>query len=262
MSSVSQTTPGATQRSAREPLNWKSSSDVVIAGILMVLTAPLIFAAWVLVRLMLRGPGFYSQIRLGLSGRHFRIYKLRSMTHDCERETGPRWSTRGDSRVTPFGRFLRSTHIDELPQLLNILRGDMSWGPSPGAPEIAARLERALPCYCERLQIRPGVTGLAQVQLPPDTDLDSVSANWRATSTTFGRIVRVWTLRIVLATALGILGTPVGVTSRAPPHFLAAMWFRKPTATILTRWARFPTESSRLLRSIWPETRSMIFQDL
>ncbi len=132
MSSVSQTSPGATQRSAREPLTWKSSSDVVIAGILMVLTAPLIFAAWVLVRLTSRGPGFYSQIRLGLGGRHFRIYKLRSMTHDCERETGPRWSTRGDSRVTPFGRFLRSTHIDELPQLLNILRGDMSLvGPRP-----------------------------------------------------------------------------------------------------------------------------------
>ena len=214
MSSVSQTSPGATQQCASEPLMWKSRSDVVIAGILMVLTAPLIFAAWVLVRLTSRGPGFYSQIRLGLGGRHFRIYKLRSMTHDCERETGPRWSTRGDSRVTPFGRFLRSTHIDELPQLLNILRGDMSLvGPRPERPEIAAQLERALPCYRERLQIRPGVTGLAQVQLPPDTDLDSVRRKL-ACDLYYIRTYSPWLdARIVLATALGILGTPVGVTS-------------------------------------------------
>ncbi len=213
MSSVSQTSPGRTKRSAREPLTWKSSSDVVVAGILMVLTAPLILSAWALVRLTSRGPGFYSQIRLGLGGRHFRIYKLRSMYHDCERETGPRWSTRGDSRVTPLGRFLRSTHIDELPQLLNILCGDMSLvGPRPERPEIAAQLEHALPCYRERLQIRPGVTGLAQVQLPPDTDLDSVRRKL-ACDLYYIRTYTPWLdLRIVLGTALGILGTPVGIT--------------------------------------------------
>ena len=259
MSSVSQTSSGATQRCAGEPLMWKSSSDVVIAGILMVLTAPLIFAAWALVRLTSRGPGFYSQIRLGLGGRHFRIYKLRSMAHDCERETGPRWSTRGDSRVTPFGRFLRSTHIDELPQLLNILRGDMSLvGPRPERPEIAAQLERALPCYRERLQIRPGVTGLAQVQLPPDTDLDSVRRNWRATSTIFGRTVRGWTLVSYWRQRWESWALRSASRARSSA-FLTAMWFRKPTATIPTRWTRFPTESSRLLRSIWPETCTMIF---
>jgi lipopolysaccharide/colanic/teichoic acid biosynthesis glycosyltransferase len=215
MSSVSQTSRGATQRSAVDPLLWKSRSELVLAGILMVLTAPVVFLAWVLVRLTSRGPGFYSQTRLGLDGRHFRIYKLRSMRHDCERDTGPRWSTRGDSRVTPLGRLLRSTHIDELPQLLNILRGDMSLvGPRPERPEIAAQLEHALPCYLERLQVRPGVTGLAQVQLPPDTDLESVRRKLACDLYYIQRFSSWLDVRIIMGTALNLLGIPFAVTGQ------------------------------------------------
>src|SRR5207249_2052434 len=89
--------------------------------------------------------------------------------------SGPRWSTAGDPRVTPLGRILRKTHIDELPQLWNVLRGDMSLvGPRPERPEFIPQLQQAIPHYRDRLLVRPGLTGLAQVQLPPDTDLGSV----------------------------------------------------------------------------------------
>ena len=215
MSSVSQTSRGATKRSARYLLLWKFRSDLVLAGILLVLTAPVVLLACVLVRLTSRGPGLYSQTRLGLGGRHFRIYKIRSMYHDCERETGPRWLTAGDSRVTPLGRFLRSTHIDELPQIWNILRGDMSLvGPRPERPEIAPQLEHALPCYLERLQVRPGVTGLAQVQLPPDADLESVRRKLGCDLYYIRRVSPWLDLRILVATALNLLGIPFSVTGQ------------------------------------------------
>src|SRR5207249_2271789 len=129
----------------------------------------------VLVKLTSPGPILYSQTRLGRHGRSYTIYKIRSMSHNCEKQSGPRWSTAGDSRVTPIGRLLRRTHVDELPQLWNVLRGEMSLiGPRPERPEFVPQLERALPQYRQRLLVRPGVTGLAQVQLPPDSDLASV----------------------------------------------------------------------------------------
>ena len=121
------------------------------------------------------GPAFYTQTRVGQGGRPFTIYKLRTMIHNCESLTGPRWCMPGDPRVTPAGWLLRVTHLDELPQLLNVLRGEMSLvGPRPERPEFLPQLERALPAYRQRLVVRPGVTGLAQVKLPADTDLDSV----------------------------------------------------------------------------------------
>src|SRR5207253_4196733 len=120
-------------------------------------------------------PVFYSQIRLGRGGKPFAIYKIRTMTHNCEKVSGAQWSTPGDARITPVGRFLRKTHLDELPQLWNVLRADMSLvGPRPERPEFVPKLEHALPRYRDRLAVRPGVSGLAQVQLPPDTDLASV----------------------------------------------------------------------------------------
>jgi len=153
----------------------KAALDLVLAGILLILTSPLLLAAAILVKLTSRGPVIYSQKRLGQAGRIFTIYKIRSMARDCEKHTGPRWSTPRDPRVTPVGKLLRSTHLDELPQLWNVLRGDMSLvGPRPERPEIAAQLVKVLPGYLERLKVRPGLTGLAQVQLPPDTDIESV----------------------------------------------------------------------------------------
>jgi len=149
--------------------------DIVLAGLLLAIVAPVLAVAWVVVRLTSPGPGFYSQSRVGRLGEPFEILKLRTMYHQCEAKTGPVWAARKDSRVTPVGRVLRKLHIDELPQLLNILRGDMSLvGPRPERPEFVGLLSEAIPGYSDRLRVRPGLTGLAQIQLPPDTELESV----------------------------------------------------------------------------------------
>jgi lipopolysaccharide/colanic/teichoic acid biosynthesis glycosyltransferase len=169
-------------RSARKPIEqarwyvvWKQGLDFMGAAILLIPALPLILLAACLVKVTSPGPAFYGQRRLGRGGHLFTIYKIRTMLHDCERLTGPQWSSLSDPRITLVGRLLRRLHIDELPQLWNVLTGNMSLvGPRPERPEIALELERVIPYYHDRLGVRPGMTGLAQVQLPPDTDLDSV----------------------------------------------------------------------------------------
>jgi lipopolysaccharide/colanic/teichoic acid biosynthesis glycosyltransferase len=139
------------------------------------LTAPVLAFAWVLVRLTSAGPGFYSQSRIGRFGEPFEILKLRTMFHRCEAQSGAVWAKLNDPRITPVGHVLRKLHVDELPQLLNILRGDMSLvGPRPERPEFVCVLSEVIPGYADRLRVRPGLTGLAQIQLPPDTDFESV----------------------------------------------------------------------------------------
>ena len=120
----------------------KAVLDRVAAGLLLVGTGPVVLFAWLLVRVTSQGPGFYSQARVGLAGRTFRIYKLRSMYHNIEATAGGvKWSGKGDARVTPVGRVLRKLHIDELPQLWNVLIGDMSMvGPRPERPELVPGL--------------------------------------------------------------------------------------------------------------------------
>jgi lipopolysaccharide/colanic/teichoic acid biosynthesis glycosyltransferase len=168
-----------------------------------------------LVKLTSRGPAFYTQTRVGEDGRLFTIWKIRSMVHNCESLTGPRWSMPGDPRVTRIGAFLRASHLDELPQLLNVLRGEMSLiGPRPERPEFVPELERELPGYWQRLTVRPGVTGLAQVQLPPDSDLTSVRRKL-AHDLYYIRHLGPWLdLRLLLCTAVHALGFPFGVAGR------------------------------------------------
>jgi lipopolysaccharide/colanic/teichoic acid biosynthesis glycosyltransferase len=129
------------------------------------------------------------------------------MRHDCERESGACWSVAGDRRITPVGHFLRRTHLDELPQLWNVLRGEMSLvGPRPERPEFTPALEESLPLYRDRLLVRPGMTGLAQVQQDADFNLDSVRRKL-AYDLYYVRIRSPWLdLRLLLATGFKVAG--------------------------------------------------------
>lgn len=156
----------------------KSGVDFVCALGLLIFTLPFLVAGALAIKLTSPGPAFYRQVRLGRRGRPFTLIKIRTMVADAEKGTGPVWSsgTGTDTRITPLGRFLRDSHIDELPQLLNVLAGDMSLvGPRPERPEFVSQLERRIPCYRQRLNVKPGVTGLAQVLLPPDSSVESVT---------------------------------------------------------------------------------------
>jgi lipopolysaccharide/colanic/teichoic acid biosynthesis glycosyltransferase len=183
--------------------------EFVAAAFLLVLTGPLILLSALLVKLTSYGPAFYTQTRLGRGGRPYTIYKLRTMTHNCEHQSGVRWATPDDPRITRLGRFLRRSHIDELPQLWNVLKGDMSLvGPRPERPEFVPALEQALPHYRQRLLVRPGVTGLAQIQLPADTDLESVRRKL-AYDLFYVRQASFWLdFRILAGTAFKMIGTP------------------------------------------------------
>jgi sugar transferase (PEP-CTERM system associated) len=139
--------------------------DVAGATAGLFLMSPVMVLVTAAIKLTEGGPILYSQVRMGKEGRPFTLYKFRSMRPDAETETGPIWSTAGDPRVTRLGRFLRRTRLDELPQLWNVLRGDMSIvGPRPERPEFVEELTRQIPYYSQRHAVRPGVTGWAQVR--------------------------------------------------------------------------------------------------
>jgi lipopolysaccharide/colanic/teichoic acid biosynthesis glycosyltransferase len=187
----------------------KRPLDLTLGLLLFILAAPVIAVGWLAVRLTSRGPGVYSQTRSGRFGRPFRIYKLRSMYHNCERASGVRWSTKGDSRVTPVGRVIRKLHIDELPQLWNVLKGDMSLvGPRPERPEFVGPLQGQIPGYARRMDVRPGVTGLAQIQLPPDTTIESVRAKLVRDLYYVNHCGLGLDARVLFGTALHVLGLP------------------------------------------------------
>ena len=150
----------------------KRVGDAVLALALLVATLPLALLTALLIRLSADGPVFYTQVRLGRHERPFRIVKFRSMRVDAE-AAEPLWASGNDPRATRLGRFLRRTRIDELPQLVNILLGHMSFvGPRPERPEFAATLEQAIPFYAWRHMVRPGLTGWAQINYPYGSSIE------------------------------------------------------------------------------------------
>jgi lipopolysaccharide/colanic/teichoic acid biosynthesis glycosyltransferase len=153
-----------------QPGRWgwrlKRFGDVSVAGLLLLLSAPLIALTSLLIRLEDGGPILYSQARTGLYGDIIRIWKLRTMTPQAE-AAGAQWASRGDHRITRIGHWLRKLRIDELPQLISVLKGEMSLiGPRPERPEIELDLEEQIPHYRTRHWVRPGLSGWAQVCYP------------------------------------------------------------------------------------------------
>jgi lipopolysaccharide/colanic/teichoic acid biosynthesis glycosyltransferase len=223
-------------------LAFKYALDFCLAALLLIVTAPVLLLSALLVKLTSRGPVIYSQVRLGRHGCPYRIYKLRSMCHLCEDNSGPQWSKKGDPRITPLGRFLRRTHVDELPQLWNILRGEMSLvGPRPERPEFIPTLAKAVPLYTMRMMVRPGVTGLAQVQLPADTDMDSVRAKV-AYDLHYVRQASLWLdIRIIVATLFKVCGVSFELLRKA---------FLLPSRTVVA-------SHSQGLKQLIPATKSL-----
>jgi len=153
----------------------KRTLDIVGVLLLMVVLGPVILVLALLVKLTSRGPAFYTQVRVGQGGRLFNMIKLRTMRTNAENNTGPVWARKNDPRITIVGRFLRMSHLDETPELMNILRGEMSLiGPRPERPHFVNQFRRAIPNYEKRLAVRPGVTGLAQVRHKYDENIEDV----------------------------------------------------------------------------------------
>jgi len=142
----------------------KRGFDIVFSLVMLLLCTPVLLLAAIAIKLTSRGPVIYCQVRVGMNGRVFRIFKLRTMILGAETGTGPILAQQYDERVTPVGWFLRQTRMDEIPQFWNVLNGDMSVvGPRPERPEFAKEFAKSIPGYAERLTVRPGITGLAQV---------------------------------------------------------------------------------------------------
>lgn len=153
----------------------KPTIDWMLTAVLLVFALPLLGVVSLAVLLLDGRPVFYRQTRVGKDGHKFRIWKFRTMVPNAETATGAVWSSIGDPRVTRLGHWLRCSHLDELPQLLNVLCGDMNLiGPRPERPEFVRELAAELPSYLERLRVRPGITGLAQLRLGYDQSVDQV----------------------------------------------------------------------------------------
>jgi lipopolysaccharide/colanic/teichoic acid biosynthesis glycosyltransferase len=215
VSEIITTAPLGDRRSNAGYAAVKPWLDFPLSLILLVVATPIILLSVLLVKLTSRGRLLYTQDRLGLEGKVFRIYKIRTMYLDSERDGVARWCVPGDPRVTPVGRFLRWCHLDELPQLINVLKGEMSLvGPRPERPAFLPQLERALPNYRERLTVRPGITGLAQVQQPPDENLHTVRRKLNYDLCYVERMSLWLDLRLILGTVFKLLGVPFDLIRR------------------------------------------------
>lgn len=154
---------------------FKRVFDIMASAVGIVAASPIIALTALVIKIVSPGPVFFSQERVGLDGELFKIYKMRTMRIDAEKGTGPVWAQENDPRLIKFGKIIRKAHIDELPQLFNVLRGEMSIvGPRPERPVFVKSLSREISDYPKRINVRPGITGLAQVWHKYDETIQDV----------------------------------------------------------------------------------------
>jgi lipopolysaccharide/colanic/teichoic acid biosynthesis glycosyltransferase len=141
----------------------------LVALLMLILLSPFLIIVGIAIKVTTGGDIFYKQVRVGKDGKEFEIYKFTSMIANAEAQTGAVLATKNDDRVTPIGKILRKSHVDELPQLINVLKGEMSFiGPRPERPVFVNEYDKTIPYYKRRKEVRPGITGLAQICLPYD----------------------------------------------------------------------------------------------
>ncbi|MBN1854030.1 MAG: sugar transferase [Pirellulales bacterium] len=187
--------------------NQKVILTRMIGIIFFIIAIPFILFFALLVSCFSPGLGIYWQRRIGKNGKEFTIYKIRTMRNNAEKETGPVWSKPDDSRYCRIGKLLRFLHLDELPQLYNVACGEMDLvGPRPERPELIDDLIIAIPGYRERYRVLPGITGLAQINVPSDVNFDSVRAKL-VLDEEYIRTASLWLdIRIILCSALRMFG--------------------------------------------------------
>lgn len=189
----------------RFPL-FKRIFDFAISAIGLVLFSPLYLILGLLVKLDSPGPVFFKQERAGMNGRTFSIWKFRTMRRDAESETGAVWASEGDPRVTRIGRFLRKSHLDETAQLINVFKGEMSLiGPRPERPEMIKIINQYIPGFCDRLKIRPGITGMAQARYPYGASIKDAARKLKYDLLYIERMCWMLELRIFLWTCRRVL---------------------------------------------------------
>ena len=192
---------GMIQFARRRFREFKRVFDTLIAAVGIVAASPVILFTALFVKLVSPGPAFFMQDRVGWGGKIFKIYKLRTMNLDAEKYTGPIWAKEDDPRLIKFGKIIRKLHLDELPQLFNVLKGDMSIvGPRPERPVFVKELSGQIIDYEKRIDVRPGITGLAQIWHKYDETIADVKKKVKYDLLYIREMCLMVDLRIILQT--------------------------------------------------------------
>lgn len=180
--------------------------DIAVSLCVLVLGSPVYVAVAAIIRLTSPGPAIYNQERIGQNGRPFIMHKFRSMYQDAEKRSGPAWAQKKDPRITPIGRFLRKTRLDEIPQFINVLKGEMSLvGPRPERAFFIQQLSQEIPWYVRRIKMKPGITGWAQVKHKYDASIEDVKQKVMYDLYYFENMSLMLDLKIIVRTILVVL---------------------------------------------------------
>ena len=180
--------------------------DIVVSFSILSIGAPFWFMLALVIKFSSSGASVYKQTRVGQNGKLFTMYKFRSMYSDAEKHSGPQWATEDDPRITPVGRFIRKTRLDEIPQFINVLKGEMSLvGPRPERPFFVEQLKQEIPWYVRRIKMKPGITGWAQVKHKYDSSIEDVKQKVLFDLYYFENMSILLDLKILLRTFLVVL---------------------------------------------------------